>query len=163
MNKVMQALAVAAIALPIAGATDPPALKEGLWSVQGQSINNPGDKKSEATYTLCRDHAYDQSVRDREKNLKGCTTVSESFQDGKYSSEIRCTAGKIAIESKGITTFQGDTSVHSESHVTYAPPLGGTSESTIVRDEKYVGACPAGSQPGDRTNPDGTVINLGKQ
>jgi hypothetical protein len=101
-------------------------------------------------------------VRAREKGLKGCTTVSESFQDHKYTSEIHCTAGKTAIESKGTTTFQGDTALHSETHATYTPALGGVSETTIVRDEKYVGSCPVGTAPGDRTNPDGTVISLGK-
>jgi hypothetical protein len=162
MNKVMQVLAVVAIMLPIAGATDPPEVKEGLWSVHSQSIRDPGDKKSEETYTLCRNHAYDQSVRTREKNLKGCTTVSESLQDKKYTSEIRCTAGKTEIDSKGTTTFQGDTAIHSETHATYTPALGGVSETTIVMDEKFVGTCPAGTEPGDRTNPDGTVISLGK-
>jgi hypothetical protein len=102
-------------------------------------------------------------VRTREKNLKGCTTVSENFQDGKYTSEIHCTAGKLEIDSKGTTAFKGDTALHSETHVTYTPALGGVSETTIVIDQKYVGSCPAGSQPGDRTNSDGTVINLGKQ
>jgi hypothetical protein len=162
MNKVILALATAAIALRAAGATDPPEVKEGLWSVHTQSINSPGDKKSEGTYTLCRDHAFDQSVRAREKNLKGCTTVSESFQDGKYSSEIHCTAGKTAIDSKGTTVFEGETSLHSESHATYTPALGGVSESTIIMDQKYVGSCPEGTEPGDRTNSDGTVIHLGK-
>ena len=165
MNKVMLSvvpMAIAAAMVLIAGATDPPELKEGLWSFNTQVIKSPGDKKSEDTYTLCRDHAYDQTVHAREKNLKGCTTVSENLQDGKYTSEIHCTAGKFAIESKGTTTFKGDTASHSETHVTYAPALGGVTDTTIVIDQKYVGSCPAGSQPGDRTNPDGTVINLGK-
>jgi hypothetical protein len=30
-------------------------------------------------------------------------------------------------------------------------------------DQKYVGSSPAGVQPGDRVNSDGTVIHLGKK
>jgi hypothetical protein len=163
MKKVMLALATAALTLPIASATDPPAVKEGLWSVHTEITNNPGSKKTEGEYTLCRDHAFDQLVREREKSMKGCSMLSENLQDNKYTSEIRCAAGTITIESKGTTTYQGDSAVHSESHATYTPALGGVSDTTIVRDEKFVGSCPAGAEPGDRTNPDGTVIHLGKK
>ena len=160
MQKLMLAVATTAL-LSIASATDPPEVKEGLWSVQTATTSSPSGKKTEGSYTICRDHAYDQYVRTNEKNMKGCTTVSESFQDGVYSSEIRCKIGAGTVSSKGTTTYKGDT-VHSESHVTYEPPLGGVHESTIVIDQKFSGKCPDGTEPGDRTNPDGSVIHLGK-
>jgi hypothetical protein len=150
MKKVMPVLAIAALALPIASATDPPEVKEGLWSVHTEITNNPGEKKIASTYTLCRSHAFDRLARDREKNMKGCSTVSESLLDNKYTSELRCAAGTMTIESKGTTTFQGDTASHAEIHVTYTPALGGTSDSTIVTDQKYTGSCPDGTQAGDR-------------
>src|ERR1017187_6973809 len=59
-------------------------------------------------------------------------------------------------------TYQGDTSFHSESHATFTPALGGISETTRIVDQKYVGSCPAGAHPGDRTNADGSVIHSGK-
>ena len=71
------------------------------------------------------------------------------------------TAGTV-VESKGTTTFQGDTATHSETHATYTPPMGGISGMTMIMDQKYVGSCPAGLQPGDRTNADGSVIHLWK-
>ncbi|MGB7761006.1 MAG: DUF3617 family protein [Bryobacteraceae bacterium] len=161
-KKMMMVSAVAALGLPLAHAADPPEMKEGLWSVHSQSIDSPGDKKSEGTYTLCRNHAFDQSVRAKAKDMKGCTKVSESFVGGKYSSESHCVLAGTVIDSKGTTTFQGDTSTHSESHATYTPPLHGISGMTMIMDQKYVGSCPAGVQPGDRTNADGTVLHLGK-
>jgi hypothetical protein len=163
MKEFTLALAMTALGLPIARATDPPDVKEGLWSIHTQTTDNPGAKKSEGTYTLCRDHTYDLSVRARAKTVKGCTTVSENFQPGKYSVEVHCTiAGSVTV-SQGTTTFQGDTAAHSENHASYTPALYGVSESTMVMDQKYVGSCPAGSHPGDRTNSDGTVIHLGKK
>ena len=78
--KSMLACAAVALALPIANAANPPEVKEGLWSVHTQSIDNPGNKRSEGTYTLCRDHAYDQSMRAKAKNMKGCNKVSEKLR-----------------------------------------------------------------------------------
>ncbi|MGO9097343.1 MAG: DUF3617 domain-containing protein [Bryobacteraceae bacterium] len=160
--KWMLVCAAVALVLPTANAANPPGVREGLWSVHTQSIDNPGNKKSEGTYTLCRDHAYDESVLAKAKNMKGCTTNSESFEGGKYSSEMHCAVAGTVVESKGTTIFQGDTSTHSESRATYNPPMAGISETTMIMDQKYVGACPAGAQPGDRTDANGRVTHLGR-
>ena len=163
MKKILvSAAATLWLLIGIANASDPPELKEGLWSVHTQSIDNPGSNKSDGTYTLCRNHAFDQSGLAIAKSVKGCTTVSESFQGGKGSKETRCVAAGSVIASKETYTYQGDTSFHSESHATFTPALGGVSETTKIVDQKYVGSCPAGAQPGDRTNADGRVIHIGK-
>jgi Protein of unknown function (DUF3617) len=161
MKKILIPVA-ATLLLSIAYATNLPELKEGLWSVHTQTINNPGNVKSEGTYTLCRNHAFDQAAEARAKSMKGCTMVSENFEGGKYSSQMHCVAAGTVIETKGTNTFQGDTSFHSESHATYTPPLSGITEMTIIVDQKHAGSCPVGTEPGDRTNSDGTVIHLGK-
>ena len=162
--KKMLASAAAALLLPIgiANAVNPPEQKEGLWTSHTQSIDNPGNKKSESTSTICRSHAYDQHVLSLAKSVKGCTTVSESFQGGKYFVELHCVEAGTVVESKGTVTYQGDTSAHSENHSTFTPALGGISEMTIIMDQKYVGNCPAGAQPGDLTNADGSVTHLWK-
>jgi Protein of unknown function (DUF3617) len=150
------------LAIGTAYAVDPPEMKEGLWSIHSQTVDNPGNKTSSAAYTLCRSHAYDQSVRVAAKAVKGCTTVSESLQGGKYSNVTRCVVANTVIEGKGTTTSQGDSSFRTESHSTYTPPLYGVGETTMIMDQKYLGSCPAGVQPGDRTSADGKVIHLGK-
>ena len=153
-----------ALSLPIgiAIATNPPDVREGLWSIHAQTLNNPGNKKSEGTYTLCRNHAYDRYAMSLAKNMEGCTVDSESFEGSKYSTEMHCTVGATVIDTKGTTTFSGDTSTHSETHATYTPAMAGISEMTLIQDQKYMGSCPAGAQPGDRTNADGTVMHLWK-
>ncbi len=152
-----------ALFLSIACAADMPEMKEGLWSVHTQTADDPGNRKTEGTYTLCRNHAFDKDVEARVKTIKGCTMVNENMQSGKYSSQMKCAIGGITIESKGITTFQGDTSFHAEVHSTNTPPQNGVAATTMISDQKYVGSCPAGVQPGDRTNADGTVIHIGKR
>jgi hypothetical protein len=155
--------AATALLLPIgiAHAVNLPEQKEGLWSIQTQSVDNPGNKKIESTSTICRSHAYDQYVRSLTKTLKDCTTVNESFQAGKYHVEVHCAAGGVVTESKGTTTFQA-TSAHAETHVTYTPAFDGVSETTVIMDQKYIGSCPAGAQPGDMTHADGRVTHLWK-
>ena len=160
MNKMLVS-AAAGLLLPIANAANPPALKEGLWSVHTVSTDNPGSRKSEGSYRLCRDHAYDLSSQALAKKVKGCTLVNESSQSGKYAIEMHCTSGGSVIESKGTTTFQGDTSAHSESHAKYTPAMAGIGEITMIMDQKYVGSCPAGAKPGDRIDADGRVTHLG--
>ena len=144
-------------------AADLPEMKEGLWSVHTQSTNDPGGKKSEGNYTICRNHAFDKKVEAGVKNIKGCSMVNENLQGGKYSSEMKCAVAGITIDSKGTTTFQGDTSFHAEVHATNIPPQNGVAATTMITDQKYVGSCPAGAQPGDRTNADGTVMHVGKR
>jgi hypothetical protein len=163
MQKVILAIAATGLVLLTAGPTDPPLVKEGLWEVHTETTNNPSGKKSEGSYTLCRTHEFDQAMRANEKSMKGCNTVSENFQNGSYTSEIQCKIGATTIDSKGTTTFTGDTAIHSETRTSYSPAMGGTTDSTIVMDSKYTGACPDGVAAGDRTNTDGSVIHLAKK
>jgi len=162
MQRIVLAFAVTGLAILIAGPTDPPPVKEGLWTIHTETTNNPSGKKSEASYTLCRTHAFDEQMRASEKSMKGCSVVSENLEGHNYSSEIQCKAGATTISSKGTTTFKGDTAIHMEQHTSYSPAMGGVTDSTIVIDSTYTGSCPDGVAPGDRTNPDGTVIHLAK-
>lgn len=145
-----------------APAVKTPEVKEGLWSIHRQMIDNPGNKKTESTSTICRNHAYDEHTQSLAKNLKGCTTVTQNFQGGKYSVESHCVVSGTAIDTKGTSTYQGDTAAHSESHTNYSPAFGGVSDSTMIMDQKYIGSCPAGAQPGDMTSEDGHVTHLWK-
>ena len=150
------------LSIGIANAADAPELKEGLWSIHKQSIDNPGNKKSDTTSTICRNHAYDQHVKSLSKERKGCT-VKESVMAGKHINEAHCLIAGTMIESKGTSTFQGAIATHSEFHTTYTPAFSGIKESTTIMDQKYIGACPAGSQPGDLTTAGGKVTHLGQR
>ena len=93
-------------------------------------------------------------------DVEPAATRTPNVYSADGSTEMHCVIGARTVESKGVTTFQGDTAVRAESHATYTPALGGTSESTIVMDQKYAGSCPADVKPGDRINSDGTIIHL---
>lgn len=161
MKTLVSVVAAFLLAIGIANAVDPPQMREGLWTMHKQMIDNPGNKKSESTNTLCRSRAYDQHTESLAKSMKGCT-MSTKGEGGKYYSESHCVVAGTVVDSKGTATYQGDSAVHSESHATYNPPMAGLSDTTMIVDQKYVGACPAGQQPGDLTDADGNVVHLGK-
>lgn len=156
------AAALALLGSGTVNATDLPAMKEGLWSIHNQSVNKPGDKKSDHTSTVCRSHAYDQHVLQEAKSMQDCKTLSESLKGSEYSVHKQCTVAGTVVDSKSTVTFKGDSAAHSESHATYNPAMAGISEMTLIQDQKYVGSCPPGVQPGDITQPDGSVVHTWK-
>ena len=152
----------AALVFPmsVALASGPPEMKEGLWSLDRQTIDNPGNKKEVwPAIKICRNHAYDEYVMGLTKKMTSCTTTNESTQGNKYSTGSKCVVGKTTIVTKGTTTFESDTAAHGESQTTYTPAMDGKSETIMITDSKYIGSCPAGVQPGDRINADGSIAH----
>jgi hypothetical protein len=147
------------IAAAILWAADPPFVKEGYWSIHTVSTDQPKNEKTESTKTICRNHAYEQYVRDLAKKAAvKCKTITDDSSTGVYKTESECTAGTSVIHTKGTATYS-DTASHSESTATYTPPLYGLSGMTMIQDQKYLGACPAGVEPGDMIGADGKKIN----
>jgi len=143
-------------------AADPPMMKEGLWSVHTVSIDNPGNRRIEGTRSLCRDHAYDTRMRvqaeERQKQI--CKPVLRTSSGASFTENSECTIQGSVVTSKVIATYTGGTSIHSETHGTYKPALNGMEEITMIMDQKYVGACPAGMEPGDFMSADGKVTHV---
>jgi hypothetical protein len=154
--------AVLLLDILMAHAADLPRLREGLWEIRGESIENPGNKKTVFTYRLCRNHAYDKAMDALVKNMKGCTTRFDDLGSGRYASASQCTVDGIVIVSKGTYSYQSETSTRTESSATYTPPLRGKTDESVIQDQSYVGDCPAGMKPGDRIMVDGTLRPYGK-
>jgi hypothetical protein len=162
MRRAAFTVSAATLLLTLASAADPPPLHEGLWEIRGHSIDNPGNKKTEFTYRLCRNHAYDKAMDALVKNVKDCTTAFDSLGDGRFTSESRCTIDATVIVSKGTYTYLSSTSTRLESYATYTPAYHGKTDETVIQDQTYVGACPAGMQPGDRITIEGKLQRYGK-
>jgi hypothetical protein len=143
-------------------AADPPAFKEGLWSIHSTSINNPGNKKVEGTRSICRTHEYDVRIRQEaeKKQKQTCKTFTEIPAGNTLTAESECNIQGSVAKSKTVTTFSGDSSIHSETHATYTPAMFGTAEFTMIQDQKYVGACPAGMEPGDFMDASGKITHV---
>jgi hypothetical protein len=155
------ATAVAALLLTSTAlyAANPPEMMEGLWSIRNHTIDNPGNKKTDSTSTLCRSHAYDQHVLELAKTMIHCT-INESVDANKFSVTTHCVVACTVVDSTSTAIFTGNTAAYSETRATYNPALGGISEMSVIQDEKYLGSCPPGLRPGDMTRADGTVVHL---
>jgi len=154
----MAVLTTTAMLLPACVfAADPPKLKEGLWEIHGQSTENPGAKRLEFAYKLCRDHAFDKATNAMLKNVKGCNTEIKKLDGGKFASASTCTVAGITIVSTGLSEFKSDTATHFETHATYTPPFNGKTDESMTQDQQYLGKCAPGMKPGDRLLPDGII------
>jgi len=143
-------------------ALDAPPMKEGYWSIHQVTTTSPGNKKTESARSICRSHEYDQYVRENAKKQSPCKTVTESNSGGAWISETECDMAGTVVKSKSVTTKSGENAAHTEVHATYTPAMHGMAEMTMVMDQKYMGACPAGVVPGDMVQPDGTKVNTWK-
>ena len=72
------------------------------------------------------------------------------------------TLGGRVIVSKGTYTYDSAILTHAESHATYTPAFNGKTEETLLQEQRFLGECPAGINPGDRIMSDGTVQRYGK-
>jgi hypothetical protein len=148
------------MAMTSAGAVDLPALREGLWAVRIESTYLPANNRTLDQSTLCRNHAYDSYVRQRDQEAQSrCSILQEHFTASRWSQEARCVIGERTVHTVFTEIFAVD-EVHAQSHTTYTPPLANVTGFTTIMESHYVGACPPGIQPGDRTTADGTVQHL---
>jgi hypothetical protein len=153
---------VGAILLSVAHAADPPPLQEGLWEVRGRSVENPGAKVTNFSYRLCRNHAFDTAMDAQVRNARECSTSFDELGGGRFAAASSCNLGGRVIVSKGTYTYDSATLTHAESHATYTPAFNGKTEETLLQEQRFLGECPAGINPGDRIMSDGTVQRYGK-
>jgi ribosomal protein S11 len=141
----------------MAQTTDPPKLKEGLWEIHGQTVENPGNKRTDFTYRLCRDHAYDDAANKKLREVEGCSTVLKDLGGGRIASTSSCQVAGVTIDSTGLMVYKDDASTHAESRATFTPAFQGKSDETITQDQKFIGKCPGDVKPGDRIAADGRI------
>jgi hypothetical protein len=135
-----------------------PPLREGLWESHTQQINKAN--KTDSVLKLCRTHEYDQTVKssmklagENTRKLNQCTEKVKRKSANSYSSEMHC--AKDGSVTKVTMTFQGDTSYHMDMHL-----KSGKSDTVMIIDDRYVGACPSDMKPGDAVTGDGKKMNL---
>jgi hypothetical protein len=159
MKRILFLLALVIIFIGASLAADAPPLKEGFWSIHSVATDQPSGKKREINRSICRSHAYDDYVREKAKKIPAtCKTITDNTSGGTTTLETECTVNETVVRSKTTTTIVSETATHMESHTTYTPPLAGMSESSMVMDQTYTGACPDGVEPGDLMTPDGKKV-----
>jgi len=145
----------------MAGADElkPPPTKEGLWETHSTQTQQ-GKTMSDRSVKMCQSKELTKSMQSNGEELRKkneCTSNVTQPSPNTYVEESRCAKGPNAGSvTKVIYTYQGDTSSHTEMHMT----LLGKTETVMLIDAKYVGSCPAGMKPGDLII-DGKMISGG--
>jgi hypothetical protein len=160
MNKTLLAAATCLIFLGVAPAAefpDAPPMKEGLWKIHTVT-SSPGKPPQDANMSLCRNHAYDESVRVlAQKTMSSCSILSDVKLAGKRAMTASCKVQGSTITTKSVITSAGDNYYRSETQTSYSPALYGMSQDNMIQEQTYAGACPAGMSPGDRMLANGEI------
>jgi hypothetical protein len=143
-------------------ADDNPRLKDGLWSIHTQLTEHPSEQRNETDTSYCRNRAHDDRERSAKKQGANCKTLSDKTSGGTRITETECAASDAVMKTKLTLNVISDSATHTETVTTFSPPSAGRTGTTIITDQKYVGACPAGVQPGDLLDAAGKVIHHGK-
>jgi hypothetical protein len=156
MKRSILAVTAAALCFPaLAQLPDMPPVKEGLWKIHTVDTYSNQPAQDE-TVSLCRSHAYDDSVRAKMKIIQSkCTTSKDTTVGNKRSISTSCDIGGMHTTANSVVTMS-DNAYHSET-VSTIVVSGKTSTDKSVQDQTYEGACPAGMSPGDRKLADGTI------
>jgi hypothetical protein len=152
------AFALALLAAP-AFAVDYPTMKAGLW--ESRLVQEGAPTKAGAT-RICMNAAVQKEMLDMTMgSMKSMCTKNDIRRDGnRLYGTAECKLGESAMKSSSVTTFAGDSAYRTEVKSAFDPPLMGKATSTTLIEGKWMGACPAGMQPGDITMPDGRKMNM---
>jgi hypothetical protein len=156
---IASAFAVQAVAQPAM-----PSRKAGLWQ-QTITTGKAGKPQPPMVTTICLDASVDKamSVFSQGAGQQSCTSNSVTRAGAGYRFASTCKfAGAGVINTQGTVSgdFGSAYSVQMNSVVTGAAmaAMNGASATTIAA--KWLGACPAGSKPGDMTMPGGIKVNM---
>lgn len=142
-------------------AADVPSMKEGLWSIHSQVVQHPSEQKTvDASATVCRDPAYDKSVREATMPKDKCKPTADKSSGTIKKFETSCKVGGSSVKFTETVETTGDTVSHTVTESTITPPISGVSGMTVTADMTYISACPAGMKPGDAMLPDGTIGHI---
>ena len=129
-------------------AADIPDMKAGLWSSSVQMGTNPA-----RTGQMCTNNDITKQLDAMAKNASNpCKAIQESHTGSIYTIRTQCTFNGQTHTSSSTTTVTGNIAMHTE--------LNADDGMHMVTDSKYVGACPAGMNPGDYVDSSGMKFNM---
>lgn len=142
-----------------AAEVDLPKRKPGLWEVSMVLT----DRNMPPRITrLCTDASTEAELF--QFGMTGatnvCTRKDISRSGDTVTADLACKLGETNLISHSVTVFAGDVAYRVETNVHYDPPMGGRSQSSVVQEAKWLGACPPDMQPGDILGPNGMKMNL---
>lgn len=146
-----------------AAAVDLPKRKSGLWEVKTSMPDMP-PQMQQAPLKVCVDQKSDdmtQQVADAEAK-KNCSKSDIKRDGDRWVIHSVCKEQGITMTTDGVFTGNFDSAYKAEMKAAYQPPIMGMSNSRMIMDAKYVGACPAGMKAGEMMLPNGKKFDPSK-
>ena len=127
-------------------ATDMPQQKAGLWETRIQHSSSKGDDKPGVAQNCLDASALAQGKQTAEEYAKKNCSKNDTHQEGgKWITDTVCKVGSSTMSNHSVTQFISDDAYHTESTITYDPPISGRTGTKTTVDGKWLGACkPAG-------------------
>lgn len=137
-----------------------PGRKSGLWESVASGVGVPETKVKE-----CVDQQADKAAIAKPQTPPGqkCEVTKADGSSSGFEAVVSCTmAGtKMVVKTSGSGDF--NSAVTYTVVTSFDPPLMGQASRTMSINAKYIGACPAGTQPGDLEMPNGAKITKADQ
>jgi hypothetical protein len=161
MQRILVAVLSAALSALVC-AQDLPRMKAGLW--QSTTVNDMQKAKGAPPQmtSICMDDAVQkQMIQFSQGAMRGmCSRNDLKVTGNTVTGDTVCQMGGSKMVGHSVMTFVSDTAYHTTAQSNFDPPLMGMKASVTTVEGKYMGACPAGMQPGDMKLPNGQIMNI---
>ncbi len=135
------------VAVLDAASEAPPHRKSGLWEIKTTVSNASRQFTAQTCVDQNSDDLWTQEAEPNDQRSCSKTTVHQ--EGSNWVAESVCKRESSTATTRAVFTGSFDSSYRVESKSTYAPPLMGIKEGTIVIDAKWIGPCKPGQTPGD--------------
>jgi hypothetical protein len=138
-----------------------PKRKAGLWEMQTSGVGG-----RQQTMKLCLDADTDRAMYKMGTQMSGqkCSKFNIDVKGNSVVSDAVCKMdgpnGPMSMTSHSETQFDGDSSYHTEGHVSYDPAPAGMGQMAVTSTGRWVGPCAAGQKPGDMIMSNGQTMNI---
>jgi hypothetical protein len=126
-------------------AADMPKRKAGLWEIRSQMNNMPGMPPVQ----MCIDQNTDNLMQQQSRDKADCDAPDIRKTPASTTVHTTCRTEGSAMTLDAVYTGSFDSSYKADMKMHYAPPLHGLSDTHMVQEAKWLGACKAGQKPGD--------------
>ena len=157
----LSVLVLAIGCVSVVSAQEFPKLKSGLWSTTTSTVGRA--KAQPQVSTLCLDDSTQQYVYRMSMGMMAgfCSKHDMKVSGNKVTLDAVCDLGVTRMQTKSVTTLNGDSAYRTEARAVFDPPLKNTPrDSVTIVEGKHVGPCKDDQQPGDMTLPNGQRMNI---
>lgn len=145
-----------AAACAMAGPSDMPKRKPGLWKIDTKMAGMP----SMGPVQQCIDSATDNLFRQMGEDAANKCAPPEIRHDGdRVAVHTVCKMDKTTATTNAVFTGKFDSAYRGDIDISYDPPMHGMAKARMSIDASWTGPCKPGQKPGDIVMANGQTIS----